>query len=457
MPYNWAHWPMQNGDVSSYKNDRKLVSYFGRVNYSYNNKYFLTATSGPMVHLYLVLTISLVISRLHLAWRIDQEDFMKDQHVVSTLKLRGGYGVTGNQQGLLPQNSIALVGLDPNNPTVYFGGQLIPNYNYTQNNNPDLRWETIKETNLGLDFGLFNDKLTGTIDAYTRKTDNLLYTYSVPLIGQFHTTTVEGNAGSLQGRGLELTLSYTVIKTANTTLTLAGNGSLMQNKVLSLNGLIDGYDANTNYQAYGATNAFLVVGKPVSTYLIYKHTGVDKNGVETFAGENADGTFDASPQSKARYDAGQALPKYDYAFTPSFSYKNFDASMVWRGAGGNKVYDGLRQDLSLLENIGKQNVLASAIPLGIHSSPVSSDEWLESGSYLRFQNLSFGYRFNLTNVKYISNSIHLSLTGQNLALITKYKGLDPEVDASGDSSSGGDYGIYPRTRTFSLGLNVILK
>ncbi len=145
-----------------------------------------------------------------------------------------------------------------------------------------------------------------------------------------------------------------------------------------------------------------------------------------------------------------------YAFTPSFSYKNFDVSTVIRASGGNKVYNGLREDLSLLENIGKQNVLESAVPLGIHSVTVASDEWLEDGSYIRWENLSFGYKFNLTNVKYIS-ALRLSLTGQNLALITKYKGLDPEVDASGDSSSGGDYGIYPRTRTFSVGLNVILK
>jgi len=130
--------------------------------------------------------------------------------------------------------------------------------------------------------------------------------------------------------------------------------------------------------------------------------------------------------------------------------------MVWRGAGGNKVYDGLREDLSLLENTGKQNVLASAVPLGIHSTSVQSDEWLESGNYLKFQNLTFGYRFNIPANKYVS-SIRVNLTGQNLLTITKYKGEDPELDASGDSGSGSDYGIYPPTRTFSAGLNVILK
>jgi len=129
--------------------------------------------------------------------------------------------------------------------------------------------------------------------------------------------------------------------------------------------------------------------------------------------------------------------------------------MVWRGSGGNKIYNGVRQDLSMLENIGKQNLLTSAMSTGIHSTTFSSDEWLESGNFLRFENLSFGYKFNLTNVKYI-NALRISLTGQNLAIITKYKGLDPELDAS-DLSAGYDHGVYPRTRTFSIGLNVVLK
>ncbi|WP_184545303.1 SusC/RagA family TonB-linked outer membrane protein [Mucilaginibacter sp. FT3.2] len=448
---------VQNGDVSSYKNDRKLVSYLGRVNYSYGNRYYITGSfrsDGSSVfganHHFGYFPSGSV------AWRIDQESFMKDQKIFSSLKLRGGYGSTGNQQGLQPQNSIALVGLNTTTPTVYFGGQQISNYTYTQNYNPDLRWETRTETNVGVDFGLFNDRLTGTVDAYTSKTTNLLFNYAINVSGNIHFPSIYGNAGTLQNKGLELALNYVVIKNNDVTLSLGGNASLMQNKVLKLSGIIQGADAHTDYQGYGATNAFLVVGQPIGTYLIYKHTGVDANGVETFAGQKADGSFDATPQSKARYNAGQVLPKYNYAFTPSFTYKNFDASMVWRGAGGNKVYNGLRADLSMLENIGKQNVLQSAIATGIHSSPVSSDEWLENGSFLRWENLSLGYRINVSNIKFIS-ALRISVTGQNLALITKYKGLDPEVDASGGSSSGGDYGIYPRTRTFSAGLNVILK
>lgn len=441
------------GDISSYKNDRRLVSFLGRVNYTYDNKYLFTASfrrDGSTV--FGVNNKWGNFPSAALAWRITQEDFMKDQRLFSDLKLRVGYGITGNQQGIGPQNSIALVGQAG---TVFFGGQTIPNYAATQNANPNLKWETVKQANAGLDFGFLNNRLTGTVDIYSANTDNLLFNYTVPLEGPFLTTNILANVGSTQKRGIELTLSYKVIHTDKVTLTLAGNGSYMQSKVLSLGGNIEGYDIPTNYVPWGS-NAYLVVGKPIGTYLILKHSGVNAQGVETVVGEDASGNIDQSAQSKYRFDEGQSLPKYNYAFTPTFTYKNFDASMVWFGSGGNKIYNGLRADMSMLENLGKQNLLASAIPTGIHSSPFGSDEWLESGNYLRWSNLTFGYKFDVTNVKFI-NALRVSVTGQNLALITKYTGEDPEVDASGDGSSGGDYGIYPRTRTFSIGLNVILK
>jgi len=441
------------GDISSYKNDRRLVSFLGRVNYSFDNKYLLTASfrrDGSTV--FGINNKWGNFPSAALAWRITQEDFMKGQHLFSNLKLRAGYGITGNQQGIGPQNSIALVGQAG---TVFFGGATIPNYAATQNANPNLKWETIKQANAGLDFGFLNDRLTGTIDVYSANTDNLLFNYTVPLEGPFLTTNILANVGSTQKRGVELSLSYRVIQSDKVTLTLAGNASYMKSKVLSLGGNIEGYDIPTNYVAWGS-NAYLVVGKPIGTYLILQHSGVNAQGVETVVGEDASGNIDQGAQSKYRVDEGQSLPKYTYAFTPSFTYKNFDASMVWFGSGGNKIYNGLRADLSMLENLGKQNLLTSAIPTGIHSSPFGSDEWLESGNYLRWSNLTLGYKFNVTNVKFI-NALRVSVTGQNLLLITKYTGEDPEVDASGGGSSGGDYGIYPRTRTFSIGLNVILK
>jgi len=440
------------GDMSSYKNDRKLVSYLGRVNYSYQNKYLLTASyrrDGSSV--FGVNNKWGNFPSASVAWRLTEESFLKDQHVFSNFKLRGGWGITGNQQGLAPQNSLQLVGYAG---VTYFGGQQITNFVISQNANPDLKWETRKQTNIGLDFTTLNDRLNGSIDAYTATTDNLLFNYTVPQ-PPYPYPSIAANVGSLLNRGLELTLSYQLIKTKNTSLILAGNGSLLKNKVLNLSGSIGGVPLNTDFVGWGS-NSFLIKGKPIGTFYILKHAGKDAANAETVVDQNKDGVIDQGNQSADRVYEGQATPKYTYAFTPSFSYKNFDASMVWRGSGGNKIYNQIRSQLSYFENLGKANVLQSAVPMGLYTSQYGSDLWLESGSFLRWENLSFGYRFNTANIKYIS-SLRVSLTGTNLLVITKYSGIDPELNVSGGNGSGGDYGIYPRTRTFSFGLNVVLK
>ena len=130
--------------------------------------------------------------------------------------------------------------------------------------------------------------------------------------------------------------------------------------------------------------------------------------------------------------------------------------MVWRGSGGNKIYNNLRQNLSMIENLGKANILDSAIPLGLFTSQYGSDLWLENGAFLRFENVSMGYRLKVDKLKYVSG-VRVSLTANNLALFTKYLGLDPELNVSGGNGFGGDMGIYPRTRSIAIGLNVNLK
>jgi len=440
------------GDFSSYKNDRKLVSYIGRINYSYNNRYLLTASfrrDGSSV--FGVNHKWGDFPSASLAWRVDQESFMKNQRIFSTLKLRGGYGITGNQQGLFPQGSIPLVG---SAPPVFFGGELISNFIASQNANSDLRWETRKQTNLGVDFGLFNDRLLGSVDVYTATTSNLLFGYSVPQ-PPFPYGSIQANVGSMVNKGLEVTLSYQVIKNNTTTLTLAGNATLLKNKVLNLSGSINGVPLNTNYVPRGG-NSYLIEGYPVGVFNIIKHLGKDATNSETVVDQDGNGIIDQGDRSPDRVIAGQALPKYTFGFTPSFSYKNFDASMVWRGSGGNKIYNAIRANLSYFENLGKANVLQSAVPLGLFHSQYGSDLWLEDGSFIRWENLNLGYRITMPNSKYIS-SIRFSVTGNNLLLITKYSGADPELPTDGNNTTGIDNGIYPRTRVVALGLNVVFK
>ena len=443
---------VQPGDFSSYKNDRSLISYLGRVNYGYLSRYLLTASFRR--------DGSTVFGENHkwgnfpsvsLAWRIEQEPFMANQKVFDNLKIRGGYGVTGNQQGLYPQSSIQLVGYAGQ---TYFGGSQITNYAISQNANPDLRWETKYQTNIGLDFSVLNSRLSGTLDAYTATTKNLLFNYTVPQ-PPYPFGSVIANVGSVLNRGLEASLSYQLIKTEDMTLTLAGNGSLLRNKVLNLSGSINGITLNTDYVGWGP-NSFLITGKPIGTFNIIQHLGKDENNKETVVDQNDDDLIDQGARSIDRVLSGSALPTYSYAFTPSFIYKNFDASMVWRGSGGNKIYNNLRQNLSMIENLGKANILDSAIPLGLFTSQYGSDLWLENGAFLRFENVSMGYRLKVDKLKYVSG-VRVSLTANNLALFTKYSGLDPELNVSGGNGFGGDMGIYPRTRSIAIGLNVNLK
>jgi iron complex outermembrane receptor protein len=202
-----------------------------------------------------------------------------------------------------------------------------------------------------------------------------------------------------------------------------------------------------------------VQGKPVGAFYILEHTGVNDNGVETVLDRDGNGLIDQGVKSPDRHYAGSALPTYTFAFNPSYRYKNFDASMLVRGSGGNKIYNALNQNLSMLENTGKSNILESAVDKGIHSSPYGSDVWLEDGSFVRLENLTAGYTFRFTD-KYIDN-IRLSLTGNNLLLITDYTGVDPELNISGsgdpNDNFGGDRGIYPRTRSVAFGLTVKFK
>jgi len=438
------------GDVTSYKNDRKLISFLGQLNYTFSEKYLLTASirrDGSSVfgsdHKWGTFP------SIAVAWRLGDESFMDGLSFIYGLKLRVGYGVTGNQQGLYPQQSLQLVGASG---TTFFNGGLITNFAVTQNSNSDLRWETRNQINIGLDFGLFEGKLNGTIDVYSATTENLLFNYTVPQ-PPFPYGSIVANVGSLRNEGLEISLDWRAIQKKDFSLSLAGNASFLQNKVLELSGSINGVQLNTDYVDWGY-NSFLIKGQPIGTYNILANDGKEEStNEEKVLDRNADGIIDQGASSPDRYLAGSSLPTYTYAFIPTLKYKNFDLSMVWRGSGGNKIYNDIKRNFSYYENLGKSNLLVSAENLGLFTSKYGSDLWLEDGDFLRFENLSIGYTIPHDKLKEI-NSIRISLTGTNLALFTNYTGLDPELNVSGGSGSGADAGIYPRTQSVALGLNV---
>lgn len=436
------------GDMSSYKNDRKLISFLGRVNYSFADKYLVTASvrrDGSSVfganHKWGTFP------SVSLAWRLSDESFMQGLKVLNTLKLRAGYGITGNQQGLYPQQSLQLVGASG---TTYFNGGLITNFEVIQNANKDLQWETRKQANIGLDFGLFG-KLYGSVDVYHAKTDNLLFNYTVPQ-PPYPYGSIVANVGSLQNEGIDAELNYLAVSSGDLNVKLGVSLSLMRNKVLSLDGNLNGVPLNTNYVPMGY-NAYLVEGQPIGSFYILHHTGMDENHSETVEDRNGDGVIDQGNRSEDRYFAGSALPTYTFGFNPSVKYKNWDFSMSWIGSGGNKIYNSIKSSFSYFENLGKSNLLESAVSTGLYTSKYGSDLWLEDGDYIRLNNVTLGYTFNTDKIG-LAKSLRVSVTGKNLLLITDYTGLDPEINMSGGDGSGADAGIYPRTSSVSVGLHV---
>jgi len=438
------------GDISSYKNDRKLVSFLGRVNYNYDEKYLVTLSFRR--------DGSSVFGADHKwgnfpsvsgAWRISEENFMQSQNILSYLKLRVGYGVTGNQQGLYPQQSLQLVG---ESGTTYFNGDLITNFVVSQNANKDLRWETRYQTNVGFDFAFLDGRLNGSLDAYTATTENLLFNYTVPQ-PPYPYPTIAANVGSLKNEGIELSLDFLAFKTDDFSLNLGGNITLMRNEVLKLGGDINGVEVNTDYVNWGY-NAYLIEGQPIGTFNILQNNGKDAaTNEEIVVDRDGDGIIDQGDRSPDRYFAGAAMPTHTYAFTTSIRYKQFDFSMVWRGSGGNMIYNKINKDFSMYENLGKSNMLTNAGNYGLFTTKYGSDLWLENGAFLRFDNATLGYTIKTNKLKYIQN-LRVYLNGNNLALFTAYTGLDPELNVSGGNGSGYDAGMYPRTTSVALGLNI---
>ncbi|WP_066511752.1 TonB-dependent receptor [Rufibacter sp. DG15C] len=451
----------QQGNITSYKNDRTLASFLGRVNYAFKERYMLSASfrrDGASV--FGANNKWANFFAFSGAWRISDEAFMSGLSVINDLKLRAGYGETGNQGGLGPLNSVRLVN---NDGTVFFGGSVIPNFSITQNENRDLRWEVKKMYNAGLDFGLMEGKLSGTLDAYYGLTSDLLFDYQVPQ-PPYPFGTIKANIGEIMNKGLEASLSYALVDKEFVGVTLGGNVGTTKTEVKNLNGSLNGLPLTTDYVVWGSggttgvasTNnaiSHLIIGQSLGTFYLFKHAGVDANGNQIIDDLNGDGVIsDGNRENPDRYVAGQALPKFTWAFTPSARYRNFDLNMVLRGAHGHKIFNARRATLSALGGLGQNNVLKSAIGDNINSLTYATDYWLEDGDFARMENLTIGYNLPSGKLGVVKN-LRFSVTANNLFVITDYSGIDPELSTSGGNGFGIDYGIYPRTRSFAFGIN----
>lgn len=451
-----------------------LNSYLGRVSYSYQHKYNVTATLRADGSSKLGANNRWgYFPSVGFSWNASQEEFLKSlSPLVSNIKLRLSAGQTGNSE-VPPYSSLAA--LTPTN--YYFNSTLVTGISPAQIANPDLKWETTTQYNAGLDFALFNNRVNFTFDVYNKKTTDLLLNVPFPLYSGYASSLQ--NVGSVENKGFEFSISSDNIKnsaiTWKSTLVFASN----KNTILSLGEGTGFYFplAPTGY----VSPVIVKVGLPVGTFWGYetdglltaediekgapKLTGVPQlQGDRKYVDKNGDGVVTTDD----KHSLGSAQPKFTYGFSNQLTFKGFDLSFLLQGSYGNKIFNFLQQKLELTT----VNLNASATLLDRYSAtnpngtmpratnaPVSqvADIYVEDGSYVRLKNITLGYSFDKGLISKIhAKKIRLYVSAQNILTLTNYTGLDPEVNFfdTDNTKQGIDYGAYPSTKAFLAGLNI---
>jgi TonB-dependent starch-binding outer membrane protein SusC len=452
------------GYATSNKAKTTLISFFGRATVNLSDRYNLTATlrqdgSSKFGANNKWGTFPSVAA----GWIISNEGFLAGKHTLNFLKLRVGWGQTGNSEGLNPYNSLLLY----DQTSTYYDGQredFLPGYGAVQNANPNLKWEVLTQVNIGLDFEMFDGGLNGTLEVYDKKTTDMLYVYNVAPDGvNYFATTITSNVGEMSNKGIELTLGGDVIRSLDFRWNARLVGSVYKNEMVKLSNTEFGaptifYNAFGGRGLGGIYASQLREGHPLGEFTIPRFVGFDTNG--DILMEAKDGGAPTNDASLTKlYDAGIGTPKYTVALVNGFTYKHFDLSFQLRGMFGNKIINNLRSNFALPGSILENNMLTEVADYPInYSTPRMSDLWLESASFVRLDNWQVGYNIP---VKGVLQNARVYVGGNNLFVITDYKGVDPELEVKGDlagqapNSIGMDYSnIYPKTRTFQLGLNL---
>lgn len=453
---------VQSGTKETIRN----ISFYGRLSYSYNSKYMLQATvrrDGSSVfgsgHQWGTFP------SVSAAWNITEEPFMKNQNVFSNLKLRVGYGVSGNALGFGAYSAVGTYG-SAGTYNLYNGSSYVT-LNATKLANSDLKWESTGMLNIGVDYALAGGRINGSVEFYNKKTKDLIWNYPVSsYIYPFNQ--IAANVGEITNTGVEFSLNATAIKTKNFTWNTTLNLSHNKNKVNKLSNSLyqtstfgQGDPSVAGVSANGYTQR-VMEGEPLGTFYTYEFAGYDANGKSTYyvhdetTGKRT-GEVTNSPAYKDRTITGCAQPKLNLGFNNTFNYKNWNADMFFTGVFGNKIYNGTRAHYTAPDFFsGGKNVLKEFItdrPVTDNLSNIPSDRFIENGSYLRLQSLSIGYTFKKCNDWIQSAQVYV--TCNNVFTITSYKGLDPEVNLGG-IDPGVDYrwNNYPHTRTILIGMKV---
>lgn len=454
--------------VGGSKNEWALLSFFGRVNYSYDNKYLLTATIRHDGTSRITKANRWgTFPSFSAAWRISEESFYKKNNILSDIKLRVGYGVTGNQAVL--DNYAAMTRLKT--AQYVFNGTPVATLYPLVMPNPDIKWETVKQANIGFDATLLDQRINVTLDAYIKNTSDMLVNMFVPITtGYSDIQTPMVNAGKVRNKGWELTISSLNLK-GPINWTTDFNISYNKNKVIKLHGgtaINDGVKRHAEGRPIGSfygwvTNGIFQNWDEVNNYA-YQYQGADASnstapGDIKFLDINNDGVVN----DYDRTYIGNPTPKWNFSMNNSFTYRNFDLQIFLQGVAGNDIYNTNRVTLEGMYTIRNQTKkmldrwtgegTSNSIPRAIYSDPNkntrTSTRFIEDGKYLRLKNLTLGYTLpSVISKKASLSNLRIYMSAQNLFTLTKYSGFDPEVSGGVDNSN------YPLTRTVSFGVDI---
>jgi TonB-linked SusC/RagA family outer membrane protein len=446
--------------ISSGKEDYKLIGFFGRLNYDWNDRYLLMGSIryegnsrfGADHQWGLFPAVSA-------GWRISEESFMDGVGFLDDLRLRAGYGVTG----IAPDDSYLSLTTYEYDDNFLNNGEWVQELEPTRNPNNDLRWEEKQELNVGLNFSLFDFRLSGALDVYRRETKDMLYNYSVP-VPPYQIGSILANVGTMRNSGVEVELSYDVISRPGLRWTTSANWSRNSNELVTLSD--DTFQEDDCFNAGGTGEPIqtsthrVCVGEPIGNFYGFKSVDIDENGVWIVldsAGERIsirDATF-----GRDRHILGNGIPKQLFAWNNTAQIGSFDLSVNVRGAADFQILNYMRM---YYENptVVQYNMLQSAFDPVYGKQMLNHDlsyvsYYVEDGDYVKLDNVTLGYTFGPQMLGLLSDVLsnaRIYLSGRNLLTLTGYKGLDPEVETSGLTPGEDQRDTYPTTRLFTAGV-----
>ncbi len=433
----------------------RMISGYARLNYELKDKYLLQATIrrdgssafGKNERWGTFPSASV-------GWRLMEEPFIKNMNVFDNLKLRAGYGESGNSSGFDPLISMLRYG---DGGSFYYQGEWLTGITPTQNENPDLRWERTGMLNIGLDFAVLNGSLSGTVEFYDKVTKDLIWSYNVPAT-QYYVNSMTANVGEIENKGWEVSLNAIPVRTSNFSWSTSANVSFNKNTVNSLSNeiyqvdYIDTYSVGQHGQS--GNRAFRIEeGSPIGQFCLWEYAGENEDGISQFV--DLEGNLTVNPSTNDRKVTSEnAQPKAIYGWNNTLTYKNFSLDFLFRGVTGNHILNVTAADLNYPSEVVRYNVSKRTLKESVNNTRANytSTRYLEKGDYLRLDNITLSYSPKLSS-SYL-RKLTIYTTVNNAFVITDYSGVDPEISMAGLNPGVDNANFYPKTRSFVFGVSI---